>query len=147
MKIKSVLAGLFLAIIICLCSCGGNSKSESNVSTGSETTIQKLKSNAESMNLTCPQQQANGIVLESVVFEDNIFQYNYLVQGETFYMSADDPKAKEQIKNAYRADATSKPFVNALIETNSKMIFHYRTNGGKTMDIVLTPNELSSIFE
>ena len=60
-------------------------------------------------------------------------------------MSADDPKAKEQIKNAYRADATSKPFVNALIETNSKMIFHYRTNGGKTMDIVLTPNELSSI--
>lgn len=134
-----------LVLTLCLASCGG--KSESNVPLGSETTIQKLKSNAESMNLTCPQQQANGIVLESVVFEDNIFQYNYLVQGETFYMSADDPKAKEQIKNAYRADATSKPFVNALIETNSKMIFHYRTNGGKTMDIVLTPNELSSIFE
>lgn len=142
------LMGFLLSIIFCFASCGGNSKSENNASNSNESSaIERLSKEAEILNLTCPQQQDGGVVMENVTFKDNIFQYNYLIPGDTFNTSDNDPATKEMIKDDFRKNVTTKPFIKALIEGNAKLIFMYRTNNGKKMKVVFEPEELSTIFQ
>lgn len=142
------------AVVLCLASCGGDSKGntaqEANNEIPSLTNtelVEHLRKEAQNVNGMCPMEQGNGVVMESVTYESGVWQYNYLVQGETFYVEDNDLNSKEAIKASYRGKPIEQKFIRALIQSNSKMVFHYHTQGGKTLDITLTTPELEDILE
>lgn len=154
MKQTMTLAGILLVFALCLASCSGNSKGNTSQDVSNEIPsmtnselVEHLRKEAQNINGMCPMEQGNGVVMESVTYESGVWQYNYLVQGETFYVEDNDPNSKEAIKASYRGKPIEQKFIRALIQSNSKMVFHYHTQGGKTLDITLTTPELEDILE
>lgn len=154
MKQTMTLAGILLAFALCLASCSGNSKGNTSQEVSNEIPsmtnselVEHLRKEAQNINGMCPMEYENGVIMEGVTYESGVWQYNYLVQGETFYVEDNDPNSKEAIKASYRGKPIEQKFIRALIQSNSKMVYHYHTQGGKTHDITLTTPELEDILE
>ena len=107
----------------------------------------ELKKTANDLNMQCPVDQMNGLVLESVTYSDNVFQYAYSCPDATFKMKDNDPKGKETIKNLFVASPESKEFIDYLIKSSSKLKYYYYTEKGRTSYIIFTQNELKTFFE
>ncbi len=121
-------------------------ESESNVSLDRSSAILALKETAQNLQDTCPAKYPNAVMVENVTYEDNIFTYYYLVP-EITVNSENENETKEAIKSTFRNNDKSKRFIEALIKSDSKLIYHYRTDGGNTYDIVFNPYELTTIFQ
>lgn len=150
MNTRSILAGLLLAVAVSLASCGGaSSKPQSDNSLPSQSVgdpklVAELCKLANTENRLCPQKSDNGVVMESVIYNSNTFQYNYLLEGENIYAEDNDINLKNLAKSSYKGRPEARPFINALINTNSRLVFHYRTKGGKTIYLEFTPSELKT---
>ena len=141
------LVGLVLTLALCISSCGGNNKKEHRTMTESTSMMEvALENNAQSLSMNCPQRYENGNTLESVTYKNYVFQYNYIVEGETFFSEGSEDRIKEAIKATFRGNNDNKPFVEALIKTNSLLVYHYRNTDGKTLDLKFDTNDLLTIF-
>lgn len=153
-KSEITFAGLFLVLTLCLASCSGNSKGNTSQEVSNEIPsmtnselVEHLRKEAQNINGMCPMEYENGVIMEGVTYESGVWQYNYLVQGETFYIEDNDLNSKEAIKASFRGKPLEQKFIRALVQSNAKMVYHYHTQGGKTLDITLTTPELEDILE
>lgn len=135
-------------VVMCLVACGGHpQKSQEEINSYREA----LRMAAQVNNDACPQQATalNGVsvILESVIYDSNVFQYNYFVDSETFNGADNDKNMKDMVRAGFRANPKTRPLVEWLIYTDTKLVYRYCTRGGKTIDLVFTSSELESFFD
>lgn len=101
-------------------------------------------------NKQCPMSLGSGLTLTKVENNSNYFIYYY--EGDSNLYSYSQNAATEELKNQVAAqilsqagtDAASLKFINALIELNKGIIYHYYTSSGTAMDVVIEADRLYS---
>lgn len=137
MKIKSLLiAATALPLVATSLTSCGNQSGEVN---------QQLKEIAEMSNSSCPIQVAPGMTLDSVVYADNAIKYHYLVTDMNFAAIENNPMQKEGVVNQLQS-LGFEDIANILCENNCSLVYEIYTSDSRTMQMVLSPEELKKFF-
>lgn len=102
------------------------------------------------VNKQCPMPLGNGQTLTRAENTSNYFIYYY--EGDSNLYSFSKEYVTEDMKNKVISeiisqsskDAASMKFINALIELNKGVIYHYYTSSGTAMDIIIEANQIYS---
>ena len=136
----------FLALTLCLASCNGNNSSRSQSSEESIIIAKEIIRNVVyTENQSCPVDFHNGIIVESANYDygGNVISYNYLI---TSFNNSTNIKIKEgilnMIKSSYIANPLSISFWDAIIETETKVIYNYYTKNGENRNIEILSSEI-----
>ena len=136
-----------LMLVACMVSCGGVGSSKSQA----EIEVYKvlLKQSAQEISDACPQWLNNYLTMEGASYDsdDNVFKYYYLADGA--HLQANE-QGRENVKATLKmstANSDIKRFLEALVETNTTLVYHYRTEEGRVAEIKFSPSELKSILD